>query len=111
MSQIRAKMLANIKTDTLQKKSSSSTATSTSAIAPPKDQFRSTQRWNEMKETFFMSLPLKRHWRNFRTYSDCFSASEAIEWLFRTLKADPNFSHTSLSRQKATNVLAIFLRD
>jgi hypothetical protein len=58
-----------------------------------------------------MNMPLKRHWRNFRTYSDCFTASEAIEWLYRHLKTNQNFSHLSISRQNAIKVLQIFLKD
>jgi hypothetical protein len=56
-------------------------------------------------------MPLKRHWRNFRTHSDCFTASEAIEWLYRHLKTNPHFSHLSISRQNAIKVLQIFLKD
>jgi hypothetical protein len=56
-------------------------------------------------------MPLKRHWRNFRTYSDCFTASEAIEWLYRHLKINQAFSHLSISRQNAVKVLQIFLKE
>jgi hypothetical protein len=57
-------------------------------------------------------VPLKKHWRNFRTYQDCFSASEAIEWLYQYLKASPNFkSHTSLTRQQAIQLLQVFLKE
>ena len=53
-------------------------------------------------------MPLKRHWRNFRAYSDCFAANEAIEWLYRYLKTSHNFkSQTSITRQ----LLQIFLKE
>ena len=56
-------------------------------------------------------MPLKRHWRNFRTYSECFTASDAIEWLYRHLKTNQNFSHITITRQNAIKVLQIFLKD
>lgn len=62
----------------------------------------------------FTNLPLKRHWRNFRTYTDCFAASEAIDWLCRNLKPNTNTatkSQTPLTRQQATQLLQFFLRE
>ena len=57
-------------------------------------------------------MPLKRHWRNFRAYSDCFAANEAIEWLYRYLKTSHNFkSQTSITRQQAIQLLQIFLKE
>ncbi len=64
-----------------------------------------------MVDVFCGNMPLKRHWRNFRTYTDCFSASEAIEWLYRHLKTNQAFSHLSISRQNAVKVLQIFLKE
>lgn len=64
-----------------------------------------------MIDVFCGNMPLKRHWRNFRTYTDCFSASEAIEWLYRHLKTNQAFSHLSISRQNAVKVLQIFLKE
>lgn len=82
---------------------------------PPKTgqtQYKATRIWYEIINSFHESVPLKKHWRNFRTYQDCFSASEAIDWLYRYLKASPNFkSHTSLTRQQAIQLLQIFLKE
>ena len=47
--------------------------------------------WYEIVNSFYANVILKKHWRNFRTYPDCFAASEAIDWLFGYLKTSPNF--------------------
>ena len=67
-------------------------------------------KWNGLIEEFCTNMPLKKHWRNFRTYSDCFTASEAIEWLYKHLKTSPSFSHLSITRQNAIKVLQIYLK-
>lgn len=68
-------------------------------------------KWNEIIESFKTSIPLKRHWRNLKSYSDCFTANEAIEWLYNYLKTSPNFkSQTLITRQKAIQLLQIFLK-
>jgi hypothetical protein len=55
---------------------------------------------------------LRKHWRQFRTYQDCFAASDAVDWLFSYLKSSSNFkSHTSITRQQAIQLLQIFLKE
>ena len=56
-------------------------------------------------------MPLKRYWRNFRTYSDCFSGSDAVDWMYRFLKTNHHFKHLTITRQNAIKVLQIFLKD
>lgn len=56
-------------------------------------------------------MPLKRHWKNFRTFNDCFTASEAIEWIYRYLKTSPNFQHLNISRQNAIKLLQIYFKE
>ena len=68
--------------------------------------------WYEIVNSFYANVTLKKHWRNFRAYQDCFAACEAIEWLFGYLKQSPNFkSHTSLKREQAVQLLQVFLKD
>lgn len=93
------------KTDTESSKSEATTKTG-------QTQYKATRIWYEIINAFREEVPLKKHWRNFRTYQDCFSASEAVEWLYRYLKSSPNFkSHTTLTRQQAIQLLQIFLKE
>jgi hypothetical protein len=62
-------------------------------------------------DSFSANMPLRRHWRNFRTYSDCFAASDAIDWVYKFLKSSPNFKHLTITRQNAIKVLQIFHKD
>ncbi|CAF0977052.1 unnamed protein product [Brachionus calyciflorus] len=75
------------------------------------DQFKSTRKWNEILDFFFLNMPLKRHWKNFRTFNDCFTASEAIEWIYSFLKSSPNFQHLNITRQNAIKLLQIYLKE
>lgn len=68
-------------------------------------------KWNEIIDSFCGGMPLKRHWRNFRTYTDCFTASEAIDWVYKYLKASANFQHLNITRQNAIKLLQIFLKE
>lgn len=56
-------------------------------------------------------MPLKKHWRNLRAHSDCFTGSEAIEWMYRHLKASPHFKHLTVNRQNAIALLQFMLKD
>lgn len=56
-------------------------------------------------------MPLKRHWKNFRTFNDCFTASEAIDWTYRYLKSSPNFQHLTITKINAIKLLQIFLKE
>jgi hypothetical protein len=62
-------------------------------------------------DSFSANMPLRRHWRNFRTYSDCFAASDAIDWVYKFLKSSANFKHLTITRQNAIKVLQIFHKD
>ena len=71
-----------------------------------------SSQWHEIIESFHTNVALKRHWRNFRTYSDCFAENEAIEWLYKYLKTSHNFkSQTLITRQQAIQLLQIFLKE
>ncbi len=42
--------------------------------------------------------------RNMRVYDDCFTGSEAIDWLHKHLKKNPNFDG-DVSREQAVKLL------
>jgi hypothetical protein len=69
-------------------------------------------KWNEIVDAFQTNIPLKRHRKNLRSYSNCFTAAEAIDWLFEYLKANPNFkSNKTITRDQAAQLLNVFLRE
>ena len=53
--------------------------------------WRATRLWNSIVRSLHDGIPRKKHRKHLRTYEDCFTANEAIEWLFRQLKTNPNF--------------------
>lgn len=56
-------------------------------------------------------MPLKKHWRNLRAYSNCFIGSDAVDWMLRYLKTSTHFKHLTLNRQNAIAVLQIMHKD
>ncbi len=36
-------------------------------------------------------MPLKKHKKNMRTYENCFSSTDAVDWLQKSLQKNPNF--------------------
>lgn len=68
-------------------------------------------KWNDIIGSFCAQMPLKKHWRNLRAYSNCFSGSDAVDWMLRYLKTSPHFKHLTLNRQNAIAVLQIMFRD
>ncbi|XP_071120742.1 DEP domain-containing protein 1A-like isoform X2 [Mytilus edulis] len=53
--------------------------------------YRATKLWNEVIVTFRNGMPLGRHRRYMKTYDNCFSSSEAVDWLHDYLKSNKNF--------------------
>lgn len=95
----------------------SETLTSQPPPPPPpaktsmQEQFKATKKWNEIIDSFCANMSPKRHWRNFRSYSDCFLASEAVDLVYNFLKSSSHFRHLNLTRQNAVKVLQIFVKD
>ena len=48
--------------------------------------------WNEVICAFRTGVPAVRHRRYMKTYEDCFTASEAVDWLHSYLKSNCNFA-------------------
>lgn len=53
--------------------------------------WRATRLWNSIIRTFRAEMPLKKHKKNMRTYENCFSSTEAVDFLHRNLQKNPNF--------------------
>ncbi|CAB4066220.1 unnamed protein product [Lepeophtheirus salmonis] len=60
----------------------------------PKGPWRATRLWNEIVGSFQGGMPLKRHRKSVlasKAVDNCFSGSEAVDWLHKYLKRNANF--------------------
>ena len=71
--------------------------------------WRATILWNSIVRSLHSGIPLKRHRRHMRTYDDCFTANEAIDWLHKHLKRNPNFD-ADVSKDQTVMLLQKLLR-
>ncbi|KAJ8305959.1 hypothetical protein KUTeg_016504 [Tegillarca granosa] len=53
--------------------------------------FKVKKNWNDVILAFRNGMPVGRHRRYMKTYIDCFSTSEATDWLHEYLKNNANF--------------------
>ncbi|XP_077133894.1 DEP domain-containing protein 1A isoform X1 [Ranitomeya variabilis] len=72
--------------------------------------YRATKLWNEVTKYFRAGMPLKKHRQNFKTYGNCFTASEAIDWLHHHLRNNSNFG-SDVTRQQTIQLLRKFLKN
>ena len=66
--------------------------------------WRATRLWNSIVRSLHEGVPRKKHRKHLKTYEDCFTANEVIEWLFRQLKKNPNFD-SDVSKEQALMLL------
>ncbi|XP_056388737.1 DEP domain-containing protein 1A isoform X2 [Hyla sarda] len=72
--------------------------------------YRATKLWNEITKYFRAGMPLKKHRQSFKTYGNCFTASEAIDWLHHLLRNNSNFG-SDVTRQQTIQLLRKFLKN
>ncbi|XP_053549343.1 DEP domain-containing protein 1A isoform X1 [Bombina bombina] len=72
--------------------------------------YRATKLWNEVTKYFRAGMPLRKHRQHFRTFGNCFTASEAIDWLHQLLKSNSNFG-PEVTRQQTIQLLRKFLKN
>ncbi|KAM9326259.1 DEP domain-containing protein 1A [Gastrophryne carolinensis] len=72
--------------------------------------YRATKLWNEVTKYFRAGMPLKKHRQHFKLYGNCFTASEAIDWLHRLLRSNSNFG-AEVTRQQTIQLLRKFLKN
>ena len=66
--------------------------------------WRATRLWNSIIRTFRAEMPLKKHKKNMRTYENCFSSTEAVDFLHKHLQKNPNFG-TEVSKEQTVQLL------
>ncbi|XP_075037988.1 DEP domain-containing protein 1A isoform X1 [Mixophyes fleayi] len=72
--------------------------------------YRATKLWNEVTKYFRAGMPLRKHRQHFKTYGNCFTASEAIDWLHHLLRNNSNFG-SEVTRQQTIQLLRKFLKN
>ena len=53
--------------------------------------WRATRLWNDIIRSLRADMPTKKHMKNLKSYDNCFSSSEVIEWLHKNLQRNSNF--------------------
>ncbi|XP_077784727.1 DEP domain-containing protein 1A isoform X2 [Podarcis muralis] len=72
--------------------------------------YRATKLWNEVTKYFRAEMPRRKHRQHFKKYGNCFTATEAIDWLHELLKNNSNFG-PEVTRQQTIQLLRKFLKN
>ncbi|XP_069794533.1 DEP domain-containing protein 1A-like isoform X2 [Narcine bancroftii] len=72
--------------------------------------YRATKLWNELIKLFRAGMPLKKHCVHLKKYNNCFTASEAVDWLHELLRSNANFG-PDVTRQQTLQLLRKFLKN
>uniref|UniRef100_A0A8C5JUG9 DEP domain-containing protein 1A n=1 Tax=Jaculus jaculus TaxID=51337 RepID=A0A8C5JUG9_JACJA len=76
----------------------------------PLGPYRATKLWNEVTTSFQAGMPLRKHRQHFKKYDNCFTATEAVDWLYNLLRSDSNFG-PEVTRQQTVQLLRKFLKN
>lgn len=76
----------------------------------PPGPYRATKLWNEVTTSFRAGMPLKKHRQHFKKYGNCFTAGEAVDWLYDLLRNNSNFG-PEVTRQQTIQLLRKFLKN
>ncbi|XP_047729166.1 DEP domain-containing protein 1A isoform X3 [Prionailurus viverrinus] len=66
--------------------------------------------WNEITTSFRAGMPLRKHRQHFKKYGNCFTAGEAVDWLYDLLRNNNNFG-PEVTRQQTIQLLRKFLKN
>lgn len=83
--------------------------TSASKVLTP-GPYKATRLWNGIVQGFRADMQCKRHRRHLKTHSSCFTSSEAIDFLQKLLKENPNIGK-EVTRQQTIQLLRKFLKN
>ncbi|XP_034874187.1 DEP domain-containing protein 1A isoform X1 [Mirounga angustirostris] len=76
----------------------------------PPGPYRATKLWNEITTSFRAGMPLRKHRQHFKKYGSCFTAEEAVDWLYDLLRNNNNFG-PEVTRQQTLQLLRKFLKN
>ncbi|KFQ31187.1 DEP domain-containing protein 1A, partial [Mesitornis unicolor] len=66
--------------------------------------------WNEITKYFRAGMPLRKHRQHFKKHGNCFTASEAVDWLHEVLRSNSNFG-PEVTRHQTVQLLRKFLKN
>ncbi|KAK1801217.1 hypothetical protein P4O66_022898, partial [Electrophorus voltai] len=66
--------------------------------------------WNEVTKLFRAGMPLKKHRQHFKVYTNCFTATAAVDWLHELLRSNSNFG-PEVTRQQTVQLMKKFLKN
>lgn len=72
--------------------------------------FSFSSQWNEVTTSFRVGMPLRKHRQHLKKYNNCFTAGEAIDWLYDLLRSNNNFG-PDVTRQQTVQLLRKFLKN
>uniref|UniRef100_A0A8D0G9H0 DEP domain containing 1 n=1 Tax=Sphenodon punctatus TaxID=8508 RepID=A0A8D0G9H0_SPHPU len=72
--------------------------------------YRATKLWNDITKYFRAGMPRKKHRQHFKKHGNCFTATEAIDWLHELLRNNSNFG-PEVTRQQTVQLLRKFLKN
>ncbi|XP_049341469.1 DEP domain-containing protein 1A isoform X1 [Astyanax mexicanus] len=72
--------------------------------------YRATKLWNEVTKLFRAGMPLKKHRQHFKVYTNCFTATAAVDWLHELLRNNSNFGQ-EVTRQQTVQLLKKFFKN
>ncbi|XP_072537791.1 DEP domain-containing protein 1A isoform X2 [Salminus brasiliensis] len=72
--------------------------------------YRATKLWNEVTKLFRAGMPLKKHRQHFKVYTNCFTATAAVDWLHELLRNNSNFG-PEVTRQQTVQLLKKFFKN
>ncbi|XP_007525746.1 DEP domain-containing protein 1A isoform X2 [Erinaceus europaeus] len=76
----------------------------------PPGPYRATKLWNEVTLSFRAGMPLRKHRQHFKKHGNCFTAGEAVDWLYDLLRNNSNFG-PEVTRQQTIQLLRKFLKN
>lgn len=71
--------------------------------------WRATRLWNDVVRTFHTGMPVKKHWRHMKAFDDSFTGAEAVAWLHKHLKKNPNFG-SDVTKEQTVQLLQKLLK-
>ncbi|KAI4902158.1 hypothetical protein NFI96_030354, partial [Prochilodus magdalenae] len=66
--------------------------------------------WNEVTKLFRAGMPIKKHRQHFKVYTNCFTATAAVDWLHELLRNNSNFG-PEVTRHQTVQLLKKFLKN
>ncbi|XP_029639867.1 DEP domain-containing protein 1B isoform X3 [Octopus sinensis] len=71
--------------------------------------YRATKIWNTIIRAFKHGMPIGRRRRYMKVYDKAFTATEALEWMHKYLKSNPNFG-SDITKQQTVQLMGKLLK-